>query len=136
MEAQTHNLAERLREAGVAVTLQRIEIARVLLSRPVHMAADQVLKQVRSGMPEISRATVYNTLKLFCEKRLIKELIVDPGRVFYDSNTVPHFHLYDETTGSLSDIPQEEMRLVGVPTLPPDTRLEQIDVIVRVCGIA
>ena len=132
MEAQTYCIAERLRRAGVPVTLQRIEIARVLLSKPVHMAADQVLAKVRSNMPEVSRATVYNTLKLFCDKGLIKELIVDPERAFYDSNTEPHFHLYDVDSGKLSDIPADEMQIVGTPALPAGVRLEQVDVIVRV----
>lgn len=137
METQsTYGIAERLREAGVPVTLQRLEIARVLLSRPVHMSADKILSQVHLSMPEVSRATVYNTLKLFCEKRLIKELFVDPQRVFYDSNTSPHFHLYDITTGEMSDIPVEEMRVIGLPTLPSGVELEEVDVVVRVRSAA
>jgi len=133
MEMQSsYGIAERLRSAGVPVTLQRLEIAQVLLSRPVHMAADQVLQEARMRMPEVSRATVYNTLKLFCEKRLIRELIVDPERVFYDSNTSPHFHIYDMATGKLSDVLPGEMEVHGVPTLPEGVEIEQIDVVVRV----
>ncbi|HRP96284.1 MAG TPA: Fur family transcriptional regulator [Rhodocyclaceae bacterium] len=126
------DVAERLREAGVPVTFQRVEIARVLFSRPMHVSADQLLAKVRETTPETSRATVYNTLKLFREKRLIRELIVDPDRVFYDSNTTPHHHMYDVRTGALSDVSLDALQVVGTPVLPPDVELEEIDVIVRV----
>lgn len=126
------SIADRLRGAGVPVTLQRLEVARVLLSRHAHMSADQVLERVRLSTPEVSRATVYNTLKLFREKKLVRELIVDPERIFYDSNTAPHYHLFDVTTGLLSDVPAEQMSVVGAPTLPPGVELEEVDVIIRV----
>ncbi|AUM01168.1 transcriptional repressor [Zoogloeaceae bacteirum Par-f-2] len=130
----TRTLAERLRAAGIPVTLQRLEIARVLLPRPVHMSAEQVLHAVRATVPETSRATVYNTLKLFREKKLVKELIVDPDRVVFDSNTDPHYHLYDVTTGELTDVCADELQVVGVPQLPPGVELEEVDVIIRVRG--
>lgn len=125
-------IADRLRAAGIPVTLQRLAIAGALLERPVHLTAEQLLKQVKSRVPETSRATVYNSLKLFVEKGLVKELVVDPGHVVFDSNTEPHFHLYDVVTGNLTDVPAEQMRVVGLPELPPGKRLEQIDVIVRI----
>lgn len=128
----SRSVADRLRQAGVPMTLQRLEIARVLLSRPVHLSADQILEQVRLTTPETSRATVYNTLKLFREKKLVRELIVDPERIFYDSNTEPHFHLYDVATGRLSDVSAEELQVVGVPALPAGVELEEVDVIIRV----
>ncbi|MBI4754695.1 MAG: transcriptional repressor [Betaproteobacteria bacterium] len=123
---------EILRGAGIPVTLQRVEIVRVLLSSPQHMSADQVLARVRESVPETSRATVYNTLKLFREKNLVRELIVDPERAVYDSNTSPHYHLYDADTGQLTDISAEELQVVGVPHLPAHLRLEEVDVIIRV----
>ena len=61
--------------------------------RSEHLSADQVLAIVNQRHPETSRATVYNTLNLFVEKKLIREVIVDPNRVFYDPNTRPHYHL-------------------------------------------
>ncbi|MBL8443066.1 MAG: transcriptional repressor [Zoogloeaceae bacterium] len=129
---QFREVAERLRVAGIPVTLQRLEVARVLLTRPVHMSADQILERVRETTPETSRATVYNTLKLFREKNLVRELIVDPERTFYDSNTAPHYHLYDVTTGKLSDVSADELTVVGMPKLPPGVDLEEVDVIIRV----
>lgn len=123
---------ELLREAGIPVTLQRVEIARCMLSGPCHLSADQVFGRVRESVPATSRATVYNTLKLFREKNLVRELIVDPERVVYDSNTAPHYHLYDAASGRLVDVSADELKVVGMPALPPGMELEEVDVIIRV----
>lgn len=126
------NAVDRLRSAGIPPTLQRIAIAEVLFARPVHLSADQVLARVRIQMPEVSRATVYNTLKLFREKKMVRELVIDPERVFYDSNTAPHYHIFDVSTGELSDVAADELRVVGTPELPEGLELEEVDVIIRV----
>lgn len=133
MEAEGFfRMSERLRAVGIPVTLQRLEIARVLLNKPVHLSADQVLVQVRQSMSETSRATVYNTLKLFREKGLIKEVIADPERVMYDSNTLPHHHIYDVDTGTLVDLPGDQLLLGELPALPSGMQVESVDIIVRV----
>lgn len=126
------DIADRLRTAGVALTLQRLVIARVLLSRPVHLTADQVWTRAREIMPEISRATVYNTLDLFERSALLRRLIIDAEKVVFDSNTAPHHHLYDAATGDVIDIAPGELRVIGMPTLPPGMELEDVDVVVRV----
>lgn len=126
------DLADRLRVAGVSLTLQRLVIARVLLSRPVHLTADQVWGRAREIMPEISRATVYNTLDLFERSALLRRLIIDSEKVVFDSNTAPHHHLYDAATGEVVDIAPGELRVIGMPTLPPGMELEDVDVVVRV----
>ncbi len=130
----TEQALERLRDVGIGGTLQRVEIARVMLSGPVHMSADQVLARIRESAPGTSRATVYNTLKLFREKSLVRELVIDPERTVFDSNTAPHYHLYDSETGQLTDVAADEMQVVGIPSLPPHLQLEEVDVIIRVRG--
>ena len=121
-----------LRQAGIPVTHQRIEIARALFSAPVHLSADQIWAKVLDASPDVSRATVYNTLRLFSEKRMIRELFVDPQRVVYDSTTTPHHHLYNIDTGEVRDISDDELRVIGEPRLPAGVVLDEIDVIVRV----
>ena len=130
-----HNTADAiacLRSVGLPVTQQRIEIARVLFAHPVHLSADQVLERVRVQAPDTSRATVYNTLRLFCEKKLVRELIVDRDRAVFDSNASAHHHLYDVDTGQVWDLAGDALQGVGVPMLPPGFELEEIDLIVRV----
>jgi Fur family iron response transcriptional regulator len=124
-------VAERLRARGIAPTHQRIEIAFVLLERCEHLSADQILALVNARHAETSKATVYNTLRLFLDKQLIRELIVDPSRVFYDPNTAPHHHFYDVVTGQLTDIPADAVRVEALPAPPPGTVTDGVDVIIR-----
>lgn len=130
----TSSMGDTLRNAGIPVTLQRLAIAQTILSRPTHLTADQVLIRVKEVVPETSRATVYNTLKLFREKGLVRELIIDAERIVFDSNTAPHFHLFDSDTGLVTDIPVEQMQIIGSPHLPEGVELEEVDVIIRVRG--
>ena len=97
-------LPELLREHGISPTHQRIEIAHAILSRCDHVSADRILALANDRAIETSKATVYNTLKLFVEQKLIREVIADAGRVFYDPNTAPHHHFYNVDTGELTDI--------------------------------
>jgi Fur family iron response transcriptional regulator len=125
------SIAQLLRRHGIAPTHQRTEIAHVLFTRREHLSADQILSLVNSRYAETSKATVYNTLKLFLEKKLIRELVVDPAKVVYDPNTEPHHHLYDVVTGQLTDIPADNIRVLGLPPLPQGTVAEGVDIIVR-----
>jgi len=125
------SIAQLLRRKGIMPTHQRMEIAHALFSRREHLSADQILSLVNSRCAETSKATVYNTLKLFREKKLIRELVVDPDRTVYDPNTEPHHHLYDVVSGRLTDIPADNVRVVGLPPLPQGTVAEGVDIIVR-----
>ena len=126
------NLVEKLRTHGINPTHQRIEIAHALFSRCEHLSADQVMAIVNKRHSETSKATVYNTLNLFLEKKLIREVIVDPNKVFYDPNTSPHYHMYDIESGKLTDIDAADVRVSGLPALPAGMVTEGMDIVVRV----
>jgi len=125
-------IAALLRTHEINPTSQRIEIAQALFARGEHLSAEEVFVLVNGESVRVSKATVYNTLGLFAERGLIREVIADPARVFYDPNTAPHHHFYDTSTGKLMDIPAEEVRINGLPDLPEGMRMEGVDVIVRV----
>jgi len=131
-EFQRQKLSDLLREAGISPTHQRMEIAHVLFDSHEHVSADQILARVNARCAETSKATVYNTLRLFVQKSLIREIVVDPVRVMYDPNTLPHHHFYDAESGSLSDIPAGPVRVEGLPPLPAGTELDGVDIIVRI----
>jgi Fur family transcriptional regulator, iron response regulator len=122
----------RLRTAGIPLTLQRLAVGQVMLCAPVHLTADQVLARVKGLIPEISRATVYNTLKLFSEKGLVRELIIDAERTMFDSNTSNHPHIYNPETGELTDISASDLKVVGSAKLPDGVEIEAVDIVVRV----
>jgi Fur family iron response transcriptional regulator len=109
-----------------------LEIAELLFGRHQHLSAEDVFNLVNGDSARVSKATVYNTLGLFAERGLIREVIADPTRIFYDPNTAPHHHLYDESTGTLTDIPAAQVQISGLPALPEGMRMEGVDVIVRV----
>ncbi len=127
-----NGLADMLRGTGINPTHQRIEIAHAIFSRREHLSADQLLALVNDRASETSKATVYNTLNLFLEKKLIREVIVDPSKVFYDPNTEPHHHFYNVDTGELTDIDARDIHVTGLPPLPHGLAAEGVDIIVRV----
>lgn len=122
----------QLKEKGVLATPQRVDVAEVLLRCPQHLAADQILDKLRHAGSKVSKATVYNTLKVLCEVGLIRELNVDPCRKFYDSTTHPHHHFYNVDSGKLSDIPADQVEIMGLPSLPKGTVQESVEVLIRV----
>ena len=126
-------LAAHLEKHGVIATAQRMEIAEVLFRRPQHMSAEQIMLTVNRGdKPKVSKATVYNTLKLFSAKGLVREVIVDPERVFYDSTTGSHHHIYNVDSGELQDIPARDVEFAKLPELPDGMQADGIEVIMRV----
>ena len=126
------NLVAVLRRHAINPTHQRIEIAYALFSRGEHLSADRILAIVNDRHSETSKATVYNTLNLFLEKKLIREVIVDPNKVFYDPNTTPHHHFYHVDTGELTDIDASRIAIAGLPQLPEGMVTEGVDIIVRI----
>lgn len=123
---------KRLQQAGVAITSQRVLIAREFFSCNAHWSAEQLLSRLRRDRAKVSKATIYNTLRMFVEHRLAREVIIDPSRVFYDSNPEPHHHFYDVTSGQLTDIPLGAVTLASVPALPEGVEMEGVDIVLRI----
>ena len=128
-----NDIVNKLKASGVTPTNQRIEIAQILFARPQHLSAEQILKMVNDeSCSTASKATIYNTLGLFAKKGLVKEVIVDPSKVFYDSNVSKHFHFFNTDTGTLTDIPVDAINIDKLPELPEGTVSSGLEVIVRI----
>lgn len=127
-----HEVTELLQRQGVTPTRQRIEIAAYLYQRPQHLSAEKILEGVNAGGHRVSRATVYNTMGLFTEKGLVREVLIDRERVFYDSNISEHHHVYDLDSGELHDVTGAHVELNTSPELPEGARIVEIDVIFKV----
>jgi len=126
-------IAALLRMHEINPTSQRVEIAQALLAHGGHLSAEEIFTLVNNESARVSKATVYNTLGLYVERGLIREVVADPTRVFYDPNIAPHHHFYDTSTCQLMDIPAEDVQIHSLPALPEGMRMEGVDVIVRVC---
>jgi len=130
--SQRADVEATLRAKRVQPTPQRIEVGMLLLAGPCHVSADQILQSLRRSGSRISKATVYNTLKVFSRAGIVQEVAVDPNRLVYDSTTTRHHHFLNEDTGELTDIDPAEVELLRLPSLPEGTRATSVELIIRV----
>jgi Fur family iron response transcriptional regulator len=107
-------LQQKLRSKGVRPSAHRLAVADYVLSTTEHPSAEQVLERVRIRFPLLSRATVYNTLNLFVEKGLLRELVLAEGKVVFDPKLDRHHHFVDDETGQIEDVPWSALS-VGDP---------------------
>jgi Fe2+ or Zn2+ uptake regulation protein len=106
-----------LRQHGIQPSAQRLAVADYVLATEEHPCAEDVLRKAQAALPMISRATVYNTLNLLVEKRLLRALNVAEGRVVFDCNVDRHHHFIDEATGKIHDVPWDAVRVTRVEEL-------------------
>ncbi len=125
-------IVSMLQDYKISPTRQRVEIAEFLFQRPQHLSAEKILDGVTDAGNRVSRATVYNTMGLFSSKGVVREVLIDRERVFYDSNTEPHQHLYNVDTGELTDVYDVENNRVTEPELPEGIRIINTDIVYKV----
>ncbi len=126
-------LRQLLVDASVRVTAQRLGLARLLFEGPHrHVVASKLHEEcAREGL-SVSLATVYNSLRQFVQAGLLREVSVNADSSFFDTNTGPHGHAFDETTQTLSDVPLPELSL---PQGIDPAELESVDVIYRLRSV-
>jgi Fur family iron response transcriptional regulator len=120
-----------LEKHGVRPTSQRVRVAELLLTAPRHVTAEQILGALREGAGHVSKATVYNTLRLFVEHGLVRQIHVDPERCVYDSMMAPHHHFQVLETGQMIDISPDDLEFAKLPPLPPGTEIADVEVVIR-----
>jgi Fur family iron response transcriptional regulator len=111
------DLLQALRAHGIQPTAQRLAVARFVLEAKTHPTADEVWERVRRQSPTLSRATVYNTLNLFVEKRLLRTQAVREGALVFDPRVQRHHHFIDEETGEIHDVPWDAVKVTGEKSL-------------------
>ena len=129
-------IVRMLQEHDVTPTRQRIEIADFLFQKAQHLSAENILDGVNAEGSRVSRATVYNTMGLFTEKGLVREVLIDRERVFYDTNNDNHHHVYNVDNGELVDVMHSDIELCSIPSLPEGARIVDTDVILRISSKA
>ena len=124
---------ERLRAVGLRPTRQRLALARLLIeSGDRHITAEQLHGEAAGADIRVSLATVYNTLHQFTEAGLLREVVVESGRSYFDTNTADHHHFFCEATSKLQDIPGRDVVVSEFPLPPLGTEICRVDVIIRV----
>ena len=123
----------RLRGAGLRPTRQRMALARLLFDgADRHVTAEQLHGEATAASIPVSLATVYNTLHQFTGGGLLREVVVEPGRSYFDTNIDDHHHFFCESTGMLQDIPGAAVTVGQLPRAPAGTEISRVDVIIRV----
>ncbi len=125
-------LIDRLKTAGLRPTRQRLALAKLLFCQGNrHLTAEQLHAEAAMERVPVSLATVYNALHRFTGAGLLREVVVEPGRSYFDTNVDDHHHFFHEATGRLEDITGDRLGLKCVPPAPPGTRIARVDVIIR-----
>ncbi|NYZ13130.1 transcriptional repressor [Azospirillum sp. RWY-5-1] len=128
---------DRLQAVGLRPTRQRLGLARLLFDGgDRHVTAEQLHAEALSADMRVSLATVYNTLNQFTDAGLLREVVVEAGRSYFDTNTSDHHHFFLEGSGRLEDIPGRDVVLSSLPTPPAGTRVARVDVIVRLADLS
>jgi Fur family transcriptional regulator, iron response regulator len=127
----THAI-DRLKSVKLRPTRQRIALARLLLEgADRHVTAEQLHAEALDANVKVSLATVYNTLHQFTAAGLMREVMVETGRSYFDTNTSDHYHFFEKDTGALSDIPPDSIQISALPTAPEDRKIDRVDIIVH-----
>ena len=123
----------RLKGAGLRPTRQRIALAKLLFEgENRHVTAEDLHGEARAAGVSVSLATIYNSLHQFTDAGLMREVAVEAGRSYFDTNTGDHHHFFHEDTGSLEDIPGDQIIVSELPAAPAGKSVQRVDVIVRV----
>lgn len=122
-----------LAKAGVRPTRQRATLAGLLIGdgQHRHVTAESLFDAARGQGDGVSLATVYNTLRTFCDAGLLQEVTVDGSKSYFDTNTHDHPHFYWEDEGRLTDAPSDELVIAQVPDAPEGAEIASVDVVIR-----
>ena len=127
-----HDVKSMLRRVGLRPTRQRMALGWILFARgDRHLTAEALYEEAGRAKVPVSLATIYNTLHQFTSAGLLREVVVEPGRSYFDTNTHEHHHFFDEESGHLQDIPGGEVRIDALPQPPEGSAISRVEVIVR-----
>ena len=124
---------EWLARGGLRPTRQRLALAALLVGdgEDRHVTAESLYALAGQAGEKVSLATVYNTLRAFCEAGLMNEVVVDGSKSYFDTRTDDHPHFYWEDTHSLTDAPAEELEIAHLPQVPEGMAVSRVDVVIR-----
>lgn len=119
--------------AGLRPTRQRVALAALLIGdgQHRHVTAESLFASVKDTGERVSLATVYNTLKAFCDAGLLQEVMVDGSKSYFDTNTHDHPHFFWEGENRLSDAPAEQLQIARLPNAPDGAEIASVDVVIR-----
>lgn len=132
-DIERRRAADWLQAAGLRPTRQRLTLAKLLVGdgHNRHVTAESLHEAAARGEEAVSLATVYNTLRAFCDAGLMTEITVDGTRSYFDTRTDDHPHFYWEDDGRLTDAPSDSVRIDQLPAAPDGAEISKVDVVIR-----
>ena len=129
----TERSAEWLKTGGLRPTRQRLALAELLVGDGMnrHVTAESLYALSSQAGEKVSLATVYNTLRAFCDAGLMNEVVVDGSKSYFDTRTDDHPHFYWEDSLALTDAPAEELEIAQLPQVPEGMAVARVDVVIR-----
>ena len=128
-------LDQRLRDAGLRPTRQRLLIAELLLDgRHRHVSAESLSREIRETGTHMAGGTIYNTLNQFTEAGLLRRITVHNEHSVFDTNTQHHHHFYDAERDELIDIPADAVTLASLPSAPEGHDIRSVDVLIHIAS--
>lgn len=128
----TSEATQKLRAVGLRPTRQRLALAQLLFGHGNrHATAESLYDRAQEAGIRVSLATVYNTLHQFTAAGILRQVVVDSTRCYFDTNIEDHHHFYFEDTGEISDIPKGRIDPIAPTDLPENTELSRVDIVVR-----
>ena len=132
MHAEPLSVLDRLTNAGLRPTRQRLSLAKLLFTDgDRHVTAEALHAQAMEAQVGVSLATVYNTLHQFTQAGLLRELAVDGAKTYFDTNPSDHHHFFIEGEDRMIDVPSDAIRVAELPALPEGMEISRVEVIVR-----
>jgi len=124
---------EWLSGANVRPTRQRVTLAELLVGdgQNRHVTAEVLFDAAKTQGEAVSLATVYNTLRAFCDAGLMQEVTVDGSKSYFDTNTHDHPHFFWEDEGRLTDAPADQLVITRIPDAPDGAEIASVDVVIR-----
>ncbi|MEO9819679.1 MAG: iron response transcriptional regulator IrrA [Paracoccaceae bacterium] len=125
--------AKWLQGAGLRPTRQRVALAALLVGdgQHRHVTAESLFASVKTEGESVSLATVYNTLRAFCDAGLMQEVMVDGSKSYFDTNTHDHPHFFWEDEARLTDAPADQLVIAQIPDAPEGAEIASVDVVIR-----
>lgn len=133
MKYTPEKLREKLHAVGLSATNQRLALGGLIFGHgDRHLSAEQLRKEAMAAEIPVSLATIYNTLRQFSGAGLLREVVVEPGRSYFDTNLSEHHHFFHEDEGRLEDISADRLSINSLPPAPNGTDIRRVDIIIRV----
>jgi Fur family peroxide stress response transcriptional regulator len=135
MSISLNQVKQTFQEKGIKSTLPRVFIFQCLQGFKHHFSAEELFHKVSKKHPGVSLATIYKTLDILVQNKLIAKVVTNEDKVIYDYRTDQHIHLYCEKSKTIADHEDTELENLVLTYLQkkgiPDFSIQQVQINIK-----